>query len=365
MKFFHFFLITLLPFSLLAQDHSFTLSGRLNDIDAQHVTLIYWHNGKQIKDTAAVTGHTYAFNGTTNGGSTAILKVGLPGDAADSNNLLLFYLDGGSLQITHKGRFSEAAFEGSPAQTEYLKLRAAGRAFFTETERLKKEQQLARVRHQDDEAKKLGNRLDSLQASKAEQLYGNYMRNNPGSPLMVFAFNKYYAATRGNTDPDKIMALVPLLPDSIKELGSYKAFIQQITNGKTYNTVVTIGKPAPDFTMDDTLGRPVALSSFLGHYVLLDFWASWCGPCRAENPNVVKEYAKYHDKGFNILSVSLDQPGKKDSWLKAIHDDKLTWNHVSDLKFWNSSVVKLYGVQGIPLNFLIDPQGKIVGRNLR
>jgi peroxiredoxin len=124
-----------------------------------------------------------------------------------------------------------------------------------------------------------------------------------------------------------------------------------------------IGKPAPDFTMNDTTGKPVSLSSFRGKYVLVDFWASWCGPCRAENPNVVKVYNQYKDKNFTILGVSLDQT--KDAWEKAIRDDHLTWHHVSDLQFWDNSAAQLYGVEGIPANFLIGPDGKILAKDLR
>jgi len=98
---------------------------------------------------------------------------------------------------------------------------------------------------------------------------------------------------------------------------------------------------------------------------LLDFWASWCGPCRAENPNVVKAFNNYKDKNFTVLSVSLDQPGKKQSWLDAIHKDGLTWTHVSDLKFWDNAVAKEYGIRAIPQNLLLDPTGKIIAKNVR
>lgn len=147
--------------------------------------------------------------------------------------------------------------------------------------------------------------------------------------------------------------------------------VKTSASGKTFGgwlasrVAVAVGKMALDFSAPDTSGNIVRLSGYHGKYVLLDFWASWCGPCREENPNVVKAYKRFHEHNFDILSVSLDRPGNRTNWINAIQKDSLPWTQVSDLKFWNSEAVRLYAIKSIPQNFLIDPQGKIIAENLR
>ncbi|MBO9566833.1 MAG: TlpA family protein disulfide reductase [Niastella sp.] len=123
------------------------------------------------------------------------------------------------------------------------------------------------------------------------------------------------------------------------------------------------GKTAPDFSQADTSGNNISLQDFRGKYVLIDFWASWCVPCRAENPTLVAAYNKYKDKGFTIIGVSLDE--KRDKWVEAIVKDGLPWIHVSDLRFWKNAIAVQYNIHSVPDNFLLDPQGKIIARNLR
>ena len=149
------------------------------------------------------------------------------------------------------------------------------------------------------------------------------------------------------------------LSPSVQESMYGKYIGEQINNGK----VGAVGSEAENFTQTDTAGIPVSLSSFKGKYVLIDFWASWCKPCRIENPNVVAAYERFKAKNFTVLGVSLDK--SREAWIKAIQDDKLYWSHVSDLKFWNNAVAQQYRIQSIPQNYLIDPNGKIIGKNLR
>lgn len=147
-----------------------------------------------------------------------------------------------------------------------------------------------------------------------------------------------------------------------------KEYIEALNNFKNANGQddtgdLAIGAQAPDIKLTDPNGKVVTLSSLKGKYVLIDFWASWCGPCRQENPNVVRLYNQYKDKGFEIYGVSLDQD--KGKWIKAIEKDKLTWVHVSDLKGWQSSAAELYHIDGIPATYLLDKEGKIIAKNLR
>jgi thiol-disulfide isomerase/thioredoxin len=191
-----------------------------------------------------------------------------------------------------------------------------------------------------------------------DTVYAPFARNHPESPLALYILQLY-----AQDDPDApvLRTIFDGLSPAVRGSKAGKGFDEKLTmTAKT-----SVGAIAMDFTQNDTLDKPVSLSSFRGKYVLLDFWASWCGPCRLENPTVVGAYAKYHSKGFAILSVSLDKAGDKEKGLKAIHADKLVWTHVSDLQFWNNAVAVKYGVQSIPQNFLIDPQGKIIAKGLR
>ena len=161
-------------------------------------------------------------------------------------------------------------------------------------------------------------------------------------------------------EADEIESMINKFDTAIANLPQIKALKERVEVMKA----VAIGQKAPDFTMNDVDGNPVSLSSKIGPKLLLvDFWAAWCGPCRQENPNVVKVYNEFNKKGFDVFGVSLDQ--KKEAWLKAIEDDKLTWTHVSDLQYWNNAAAKLYAVNSIPANFLLDETGTIIGRNLR
>ena len=163
---------------------------------------------------------------------------------------------------------------------------------------------------------------------------------------------------------DEDFELFKTLSENLSKKYPNNEYVQNLAQKIEKAKTTAIGQIAPDIKLPSPDGKTIALSSLRGKYVLIDFWAAWCGPCRRESPNMVALYNQYHDKGFEIYSVSLDQT--KDAWLKAIKDDGLgQWTHVSDLKYWNSEAAREYGVEAIPFTLLLDKEGKIIAKNLR
>jgi len=184
-----------------------------------------------------------------------------------------------------------------------------------------------------------------------------FIKQHPNSLVSLYALYRDFSY---RLTPEEIKANLQLLNPSLQNT-EYGNILKELVSTMER---VAVGKKAPDFALKDPEGNVVKLSDRLGKgYLLVDFWASWCGPCRKENPNVVKVYSEYKDKGFDVFGVSLD--ASKEPWLKAIEKDHLTWTHVSDLQFWNNAAAKLYGIRSIPSNLLLDKEGVIIAKNLR
>lgn len=192
-------------------------------------------------------------------------------------------------------------------------------------------------------------------STEATNVIKSFIDEKPGSMASLAAVQ--------NLNPDQDFAYFEKVEAGLKSIAGNSSYYLDLKARVDASRKLAIGADAPDIALENPNGEIVKLSSLRGKVVLIDFWASWCKPCRMENPNVVKMYQKYQPKGFEIFGVSLDKT--KDAWVGAIAQDQLTWTHVSDLKFWNSAGAKLYNVTSIPKTFLIDAEGKIIGKDLR
>ncbi len=311
-------------------------------------------------DTAMIANGTAAFKGKVAG--PRIVLLGING----VRGYLQLILEPGVTDITvYKDSIQYSKIEGGPnnlAHAEYKAKFRKGREAMSEARRQ------ANIARRDNDL----------------SLYNQYYQEAERIRLELREFNHKFI--KENSDTEFALLLLETLligggQDLEKFQASYDA-LEAVRNKNTYNqniggkikafmiqlealATVDIGKVAPDFRAPTPDGEQLALSDIKGKATIIDFWASWCGPCRRENPNVVRVYEKYHDKGLEIISVSLDRPGQKQAWLDAIEKDRLTWHHVSNLKYFNDPVAQLYHVNAIPATFILDEEGKIVAKKLR
>ena len=364
-------LLLFLPLYSIAQDDEgkeFTVKGKLNDfpdsLNVEWVYLSYRVNGEGRIDSTQPDDDKYEFTGRIHEPIIAKLSVkfaeqnGHRPVVNGKRDGKFFFLEPGKQKAISTDSLSNLKVKSSKAQADYAAYLDKARpynesylALVPQYNKFREEKNLVEL----EKVEKELNKIDSL---RKEDVYAEWVRTKPNSPIAVYALQQYAG---WDINPDKVEPLYNLLSEKAKSYPSAR----NLHNNMEIAKRTGIGRIAMDFTQDDTLGNPVSLSSFRGKFVLIDFWASWCGPCRAENPNVVNVYNKHKDNNFHIVGVSLDRPGQKERWMKAIHDDGLYWTQLSDLKFWDNEVARQYGIRAIPQNLLLDPDGRIIAKNLR
>lgn len=353
--------------SLTAQT-PFRIKGNLKDTsrDGEKIVLRYFNGEKTVNTNAAITNGTFMFEGTVTDPARAKLTLSptremLKADLRARSEECEFFIEGG--EITLEGYPFKKAVLKAPGQSQkdFLKLQAAVNPF-KEKEVAAYQSMLLALVEKNVEARKRDSALNAGYKQQVDSVEVAFMNAHPASlvslDLLKARVNSKTLSEKGET----IAAWYNRLSEPVKNTKAGKQL------GEVISTAAQLapGKQAKDFVLNDTLGNPVHLSSFKGKYVLLDFWASWCIPCRAENPHVVKAYERFKDKNFTVLGVSLERPGDRNAWVAAIQKDKLPWTHVAPLKAEErDNITKMYGIQSIPMNFLIDPQGKIVATYLR
>nr|WP_294791217.1 TlpA disulfide reductase family protein [uncultured Mucilaginibacter sp.] len=363
-----FLALAALPLFATAQtaNPQFTVNGKVGNLNAPaKAYLIYKFGANQTLDSADIVNGSFTIKGEVmepNMAQLAIDHKGIGiqklGDAKDVD-VLAFFLYNNDITVNSSTDSVKNASLSDPLNNDSKLLKT----------------QLSQV---EDEAKKLNKEFTS--APKEKQKSVEFKNNLLARSVALQARQKTILKNFITSHTDSFLSLIALSmlgghsPDITELDNLYSLLSSQLKATETARALkinielarpTAIGSIAPDFTQNDAAGKPVSLSSFKGKYVLVDFWASWCGPCREENPNLVKVYNKYKGRKFTVLGVSLDKPDARNRWLAAIKSDGLVWTQVSDLKFWDNAVAKLYNISGIPANFLLDPEGKIIARDLR
>jgi len=350
----NFFVILVLAISIVSckmAKEEYSINGSIEGVDTGKVYLQKLLDGKpETVDSANVVAGKFTLKGKLPIPDLRILRLG------DRDYFAQFFLENADIVVSaKKDSLRNTKIKGSETQDVF-------QIYLNEINKLQKEVKTLHEKYQ--AALKVNN---TNEADKAKIDYQalldnslvfvkNFVKEHPKSIVSAYIAVQQLAP---QIDEVELEAIVNKFPNEI----SSSEYVVELKKELADKKKTGIGTMAPDFTMNDPDGKPIQLSTFKGQIVLLDFWASWCMPCRQENPSVVQLYQKYHPKGFEIIGISLDRG--KDKWIKAIQDDKLTWPQVSDLKFWQNAVARAYAVTNIPQSFLIDKDGKIIAKGLR
>ena len=353
-----------IPIASYAQNANkeFKLKGELKLQKPVEMVYLGYYNGDERRyDSVKPEKGEFKFEGMIAEPTLANLVVRYslqPGEEKASRESIQLFMEPTKMELVAKDELKVNSITGSASHVDYVNLTERLKPYSERLNGLYEEYSKHSKAKDNAAMEKVVTVIEKVQKEQDENVFKTFIQDNPSSPVALYAFKQYAGYI---IDADKAEPMYNVLSASLRQLPSAVSLKEQMDIARK----TAIGQTAMDFTQNDTLGQPVALSSFRGKYVLIDFWASWCGPCRKENPNVVKAFNAYKDKNFTVLGVSLDRPDDKEKWMAAIHKDGLTWTQLSDLQYWDNAVAKQYGIRSIPQNLLIDPQGKIIGKNLR
>lgn len=356
----------LAPVLAAAQTPNFTITGKIGNLNKPaKIYIDYMYEGKGGSDSAELVNGTFKLTGYVEGIANSRMTLSHDGGGKDKEIYSkgtgdVIYVNFGkeNIQINSADSLYNAKWTGSKVYDQLQAFdKAVGPTVMTVHHNANVMLQSATPEQQKDTTyfKMIDKRVQELRKSRGEKLL-EFAKNNPDS---YFALQALSESVSGYSLKSEVG--LPIFNKLSEELRlSYGG--QGLYKLLNAHTVTAIGASAPNFTQNDVNGKPVSLADYKGKYVLVEFWASWCAPCRAESPNLLKQYAAFKDKGFEILGVSVDND--KGKWIEAIKKDGLTWTQVSDLKGWENDARKVYGISGVPANFLVGPDGKIIGSHL-
>jgi peroxiredoxin len=342
--------VVLIMASCSSKPH-YTVKGRIDGSDSIKFYLQKRDSGKPVTIDSAISkkGSFIMKRGSIDYPQLVMLTAG------STRKRIPFYLENSEITITgNLDSLYKARVTGSKTQDEYNSLLLANKSLSEKYSKTFQEYQVSVKSANPERLAQLTKQADSIQKEMIK-LQKDFVRNNPAS----YVTPAILSSLSYDMEPEELESFINNLDSAVTAVPLVATIKERLEAMKT----VAVGKKAPLFTMSDVNGNPVSLSSKIGtKLLLLDFWAAWCRPCREENPNLVKVYKEYHNKGFDVISVSLDR--SREDWLKAIKADKLAWTQVSDMKYKGNAAAQLYLVNSIPANFLLDDTGTIIGKNL-